>query len=220
MNKSTPYQILVVGTPGRGKTMAFRNLDPNTTGFINLEKKPLPFVNNFKNYSTPNNWQEAYQKLIEYAKNPEITQVVFESFSAYVDSLMKTARDTKKGFDVFNFYNTEIGNLQNIFKLYPKHIIVSAHYEWVNTEEGALEKRVMVKGNEWKGMIEKDFTIVHYADVLVDNNGKRKYILKLQSDGKDSAKTPPMFMDEDADTIENDYNIFLTKINKVLNESK
>ncbi|MFW5890991.1 MAG: AAA family ATPase [bacterium] len=144
--KTTPYQILVVGMPGRGKTMSFRNLDPNTTGFINLEKKPLPFINKFKHYSTPNNWQECYQKLIEYAKNSEIETVVFESFSSYVDSLIKTARDTKKGFDVFNLYNTEIGNLQNLFKLYPKNIIVTAHYEWIETPEGAVEKRVSVKG--------------------------------------------------------------------------
>lgn len=215
---TTPYQIAVVGMPGRGKTMAFRNMNPDTTGYINMESKPLPYVNKYKHYCTPNNWQEAYQKLIEYAKNKDIEQVVFDSFSSYVDSLMKTARDTKKGFDVFSYYNQEIGNLLYIIKKYPKFIFVTAHYEWVNNEDGAVEKRIMIKGNEWKGMIEKDFTIVHYADVRVKDN-KRKYILELQCDGKNSAKTPPMFLSsEEQDTMDNDYAVFLDVMKNKLNE--
>jgi hypothetical protein len=94
---NTPYPIAIVGSSGRGKTMSFQNMDPNTCGFINCENKPLPFINKFKNYCTPSTWQETYQKLIEYGKNPDITEVVLDSFSAYADSLLKTARETKKG---------------------------------------------------------------------------------------------------------------------------
>lgn len=140
------YQFAIVGMSGKGKTMCFRNMNPEITGFINAENKPLPFINKFKHYSTPKDWQETYQKLIEFAKNPEITVVVLDSFSAYVDSLLKTAREIKKGFDVWNFYNEEIGKLMYIIKRYPKDIFVSAHYEWVETEEGAIEKRIAVKG--------------------------------------------------------------------------
>ena len=96
--------------------MSFRNLDPEVTGFINLENKPLPFINKFKHYSTPNDWKETYQKLIEYAKNPAIKVVVLDSFSAYVDSLLKTARDTKRNFDIWNYYNEEIGKLLFLIK--------------------------------------------------------------------------------------------------------
>lgn len=141
-----PYQFLLIGMSGRGKTMAFRNMNPETTGFINMESKPLPFINKFKHYSTPNNWQECYQKLIEYAKDSTIEVIILDSFSAYVDSLLKTARDTKKGFDIWNYYNEEIGKLQYLIKKYPKHLIVTGHYEWVETEEGAVEKRLAVKG--------------------------------------------------------------------------
>lgn len=94
---NTPYQIVIVGGSGRGKTYSFRNMNQDTCGFINVENKPLPFINKFKHYFTPKNWKEAYDKLIEYAKNPEITEVVFDSFSSYMDSVLKTARDTKKG---------------------------------------------------------------------------------------------------------------------------
>lgn len=213
----TAYQFALVGMSGRGKTMAFRNMDIETTGFINMETKPLPFLNKFKYYSAPNNWQECYQKLIEYAKNSSIKIVILDSFSAYIDSVLKTARDTKRGFDIWNYYNEEIGKLMYLVKNFPKNLIVTAHYEWVETEEGAIEKRIMVKGREWKGMVEKDFTIVHYADMNVVDK-KRNYYITLNSDGKSSAKTPPMFLDnEDQERIGNDYSLFVAKVNKILN---
>jgi hypothetical protein len=213
------YQFAIVGMSGKGKTMAFRNMDETTTGFINIENKPLPFANKFKHYSTPKDWQETYQTLIEFAKNPEITQVVLDSFSAYVDSLLRTAREIKKGFDVWNLYNEEIGKLMYIIKRYPKDIFMTAHYEWVETEEGAIEKRVMTKGKEWKGMIESNFTIVHYADMKVTAEKKREYFITLNSDGKSSAKTPPMFLkDEMEQELPNDANAFLLRVREVLNK--
>lgn len=215
MNK-TPYQIALVGGSGRGKTMAFRNLDPETTGFVNLEYKPLPFINKFKHYSAPNNWQECYQKLIEYAKDDSIKVVVLDSFSAYVDSLEKTATETKRGFDIWNYYNDEIKKFLYMVKRFPKHIIVTAHYQWVETEAGAVEKRIAVKGKDLKGMVEKDFTIVHYADMKIVDK-KRIYYIDLQCDGKNSAKTPPIFIEGDEDTIENDYSIFIERMNDKLN---
>lgn len=145
---TTPYQIMIVGSPGRGKTYSFRNMNPETCGFINMEGKPLPFINKFKYYSTPNGWQDAYVKLIEFAKIPEITEVVFDSFSTYMDSVLKTARETKKGFDVWNLYNEEIAKLSYLFKRYPKDIFVTAHYEWIQNEGGAIEKRIKVKGRQ------------------------------------------------------------------------
>ena len=84
---TTPYQIMIVGSPGRGKTYSFRNMNPETCGFINMEGKPLPFINKFKYYSAPNGWQDAYNKLIEFAKDPNITEVVFDSFSTYMDAV-------------------------------------------------------------------------------------------------------------------------------------
>lgn len=212
-----PYQFLLIGMSGRGKTMAFRNMNPETTGFVNMESKPLPFINKFKHYSTPNNWQECYQKLIEYAKDSTIEVVILDSFSAYVDSLLKTARDTKKGFDIWNYYNEEIGKLQYLIKKYPKHLVVTGHYEWVEVEEGAIEKRLAVKGKEWKGMLEKDYTITNYCDMTV-KEGKREYFITMNNSGKDSAKTPPIFLDEGEEKIVNDYNLFIVRVNDKLNK--
>lgn len=218
MTKRIPYQIAIVGQSGKGKTMCFRNMNPETCAFINMEGKPLPFENKFKHYSIPNNWQECYQKLIEYAKDESVTEVVLDSFSAYVDSLLKTARETKKGFDIWNMYNEEIGKLIYVVKKYNKDIIVTAHSANVETELGIEERRIAVKGNEWnKAGIEKDFTIVLFAEVFRDPmTNKAKYKLRFNSDGKTSAKTPPMFLEENEESMENDAFIFLQRIREKL----
>ena len=213
MNRD-PYQIALVGSPGRGKTYSFRNMDKETTGFINIESKPLPFKNEFKHYHKTANWQDTYSKLIEYAKNKDIKTVILESFSAYVDSVLKTARDTKKGFDIWSMYNQEIGNLMSLLKMYPKDIIITAHSELVEADEGIAEKRISVQGKQWKGMVEKEFTIVLFADVkLIDQ--KRNYFFTLNSDGKTSAKTPPMFF-PDKTVVPNDSNEIIKELKRVL----
>ena len=145
--------------------------------------------------------------------------MVLDSFSSYIDSVLKTARETKKGFDIWNFYNEEIGKLMFIIKKYPKDIFLTAHYEWIQTEEGAIEKRVKVKGKEWEGMIEKEFTIVLYSDIQI-NDEKRSYNLKLNTDGKDSAKCPPIFVIDNQNIIPNDCNKFLNHVREILNNNK
>jgi len=216
--KQVPYQIAIVGQSGRGKTMGFRNMNPDTCGYINAEAKPLPFIKDFKHYNIPNNWQETYQTLIDFAKNPDITEVVLDSFSAYSDSLLKTARDRFKNFDIWNYYNEEVSKLMYIIKFYPKTLIMTAHINNVESVNGIEEQRIAVKGKEHNiNGIEHNFTIVLFADaILVDN--KRQYIYKFQSDGITTAKTPPMFLDEGEERMENDANAFLEQINKVLNK--
>jgi hypothetical protein len=72
---------------------------------------------------------------------------------------------------------------------------------------------------EWKGMIEKEFTIVHYADMKITADKKREYYITLNSDGKSSAKTPPMFLkDEMEQEIPNDAQAFLERVIEILNK--
>jgi len=92
-----PEKILLVSTSGRGKTYSTRNLDPATTGFINVEYKTLPYPNKYKNHALPKTAVEAYNTLLEYAKDDSIKTVVFDSLSAYQDLVLASARDTKKG---------------------------------------------------------------------------------------------------------------------------
>ena len=208
------FKVAIVAKSGVGKTYSLRNLDPETTGFINMENKPLPFLNNFAFYSAPKTFTEAYQKIIEFGQNSKITCIVIDSFSAYAEEVLRTARDTKKGFDVWNFYNEEIAKFLKLVKLVPRDVFVTAHYQIVQIDNGASsEKRIGVKGNEHNVVgIERDFTMVIFGDVkFIDN--KRSYIYRLLTQGNDTAKTPPYLVEKlGSEEIPNDANVVLEAI--------
>jgi len=203
-------KVLLVGSSGKGKTYTFRNLDANKTGFINCENKPLPFKTAFKNHIRPKTYIETYNALIELGKNPEVEYIVFDSFSAYTDSVLLEARKTKKGFEIWGMYNEEIGKILDLIKRVPKHVFVTAHYEILGIE-GNQEKRVKVKAKEWEGQIEKEFTVVLYADNKLNPTTKKPdYFYHLFAEGT-SAKCPPDLMG-DTLQIPNDAKLMLDKI--------
>lgn len=197
------YKILLVSQSGKGKTFSARNLNREKTGFVNVENKPLPFKGGFKHHTRCNTYGEAYAALIEYAKNPEIDVIFFDSFSAYIDLLLLECRKTKKGFDVWNLYAEEIGKLLHLIKRIPKEVYVTAHYE-VLSPEGSPEKRVKVKGKEWEGVIEKEFTIVLYADRKVNDKKEVEAWFDTSLEGT-SSKCPPDLLD--GSKVDNDCDL-------------
>lgn len=210
-NKRDYYKVLIVGASGKGKTYMARNLNPETTGFLNIEDKPLPFPNKFKNHKRiDGSYRDALTALIEMAKDPSIDRIFIDSFSAYGDKVLKEARATKKGFDIWSFYNDELGKFLEIVKKIQKEIVVTAHYELMDIE-GMSEKRVKVKAKEWAGVVEKEFTIVMYADNKYGDDGKPEYYLSLSGEGI-SAKCPPAIFGEDITQIPNDAEQVLNKI--------
>lgn len=202
------YKIFIVSQSGKGKTYSFRNMNPETTGYINVEDKPLPFKNKFKFHTRCKNTTEVKTALKAYADNPEITCIIFDSFSAYVEMLLMECRIGKKGFDVWNAYNEEIGKLLNFVKSIQKETFITGHYETLGIE-GNQEKRIKVKGKEWEGLIEKEFTIVLYADNKFNDKGVPDYFFSTVGEGT-SAKCPPDILG--ANKVENDCNIIFDKI--------
>ena len=206
------YKILVVGQSGKGKTYGSRTLDPATTAFINIEDKPLPFKNPFKLISRPKTTTDVKAALVwaNDAKQAFIKTIVFDSLSAYFEMLLGECRAKYKNFDIWNNYNESIGLMMNLIKSVEKEIIVIAHYETLNIE-GDQEKRVKVKGKEWEGMIEKEFTIVLYADRNKDEKGNVNAWLDLSLDAS-SSKCPPDIFGAGVNRIENDYRYLVEKI--------
>lgn len=210
MTEQEYFKLLIVGASGRGKTFAARNLGPNT-GLINAENKPLPFKSNIKYHVRPTNYIDTYKQIVELGKNPEVECIVLDSFSAYTDSLLSEIRKTKKGFDIWSMYNEEIGKVLNLIKMVPKHVFITAHYE-VLSVDGGSEKRVKVKAKEWEGLIEKEFTVVLYANSGIDSKtGKPEYWLNTFQQGT-SAKCPPDLFGPDVLKIPNDYAFILNKV--------
>ena len=204
------FKVLLVGPSGKGKTYTFRNLDKSKTGYINSENKPLPFKNSFQHHARPKSYIDAYNAIIEMGKDSNIECIVLDSFSAYTDSVLLDDRKTKKGFEIWGMYNEEIGKILDLIKRVPKHVFVTAHYEILGIE-GNQEKRVKVKAKEWEGQIEKEFTVVLYADSKVNPETKKPdYFYHLFAENT-SAKCPPDLFG-DALKIPNDAKQMLDKI--------
>lgn len=215
------YKVLLTSLPGKGKTYSLRNLDPATTGVINVENKPLPFQNSFKNYFIPETgkgptYQQAYEALVEMAKNPKITSIAFDSFSAYMESVLLHARKTKRNYDIWNMYNEEAGKILDMIKRVPKHVFVTAHYDYVGVE-GDQERRVKIKGNEWAGMVEKEFTVVLYVDrKLVEKDGKKKVEAWFDAAlDNSSSKCPPHLLPDGEFRVPNDAQSLLSQIEEM-----
>lgn len=204
------YKVLLVGQSGKGKTYSFRNMNPETTGFINIENKPLPFKNNFKHHIRPVSTAEVLESIKEYAKNDEIKCICIDSLSAYMDLALAEAKKSKKGFDIYNYYNDMIDLFNLYVKKTEKEVYATAHYEILGIE-GSMEKRVKAKGKTHEGMVEKDYTIVLYSDSKFDDKGRSSYYYVLAGEGL-SAKCPPDIFGDDVFKIDNDVKVIDEKI--------
>ena len=207
------YKILLVGSSGRGKTYSFRNMDKEKTLFVNVENKPLPFKGNFKNQIFPTSPAAVLEALLEGSKNPTIECIVVDSFSAYADLLMAEAKLTKKGYEIFNHYNSGIGTFNDYVKRVKKEVFVTAHYEIIQDEiSGSRERRVKCNGKQWEGVFEKDYTICLYTEVKATQGKVPEYFFTVMNDGTNSAKCPPDLLGADVLTIDNDAQLIFNKI--------
>lgn len=206
------YKVLLVSQSGKGKTYSFRNMNRERTGFINTENKPLPFKGAFKHHSRPLSTSATKLALKEMAVNPEIDCIVLDSLSAYFDMLLLEARSNKKGFEIWNTYNEGIGKLFNFIKSIEKEVFITAHYEWIQDEGGARERRIKTKGKEWEGVLEKEFTIVLYADRNINQTTKKVEAWFDMALENASSKCPPDIFGEDIHQIPNDSKMIFDKI--------
>jgi len=208
------YKTLIVGQSGKGKTYGARTLDPASTAFINVEDKPLPFKHSFKYLFTPKTTDDCI-KILNQCNDPKqsmIKTVVFDSFSAFIEILLAECRKKYKGFEIWNNYNERVGLLLNLIKSMQKEVIVIAHYEILDIES-EREKRVKIKGKEWESLVEKEFTIVLFADRKKDEKGVTQAWLELSLDGS-SSKCPPDIFGPGVEKIDNDYAYLVQSIAK------
>jgi len=211
------YKILLESMPGGGKTYSTRNLPRDTTGFINVEAKPLPYKGNFKHMFIPDKFQDILDKLAEFSRTPEITTIVLDSISAAIDMALKELKASgMKGFDLWGVYNDRVAALLDFIKRVKKDTLVIGHYEILNIEEG-VERRLKVQGKAWEGWIEKEFTVVLFGDHLRpdDKGGKGEFTFWLSKPGT-AAKCPPDICGPDVLRIPNDMALFYNALYRFL----
>lgn len=206
------YKYLVLAASGKGKTFAARNMDENKTGFINVENKPLPFKHNFKYHAKPKKFAGVIKAFEDFEANPEISVIFFDSFTTASEKLMEDAKASFTGYGIFNYYNEQIRNLFDKIKDAKKEVIVTGIYEVLQIE-GEWEKRLKVKGKEFEGLAEKEFTVVLYADSKM-KEGQPDFFFKTIEDGT-PAKCPPGLIGEGY-KFPNDYALMLENTYKFL----
>lgn len=171
--------ILVLGEPGTGKTVAMRNLEPETNLWFNCDRKNPTFPGGFQQYGSknkptkfqiqPKTYEELYTILDVLEKKNVFEDQRYAILTGHIG-------ETKSGFDVKQHWKT-LGKQMTKMQL-----------------EGRLET-------------------VLYAEII-DSDGKKKYMLRTENKGLDTARAPMGLFPE---YIESDYQFLITELDKYYN---
>jgi hypothetical protein len=200
--------IGIVGGSGTGKSTSLRNLPPDKTYIIDLERKGMPFPKKFP-YTAPCSSTTEFDAALKDALADESCEViVIESFTKYVEILHTLADKSFKGFDIWNYYNREIRTMLDKVKNDHAVVIFTAVDEIVELVQPSGNtfnvRRIKVQGKQHAGSIEKEFLMVLFTEVKRDKEGNTRYVFQTNSDGITSAKTPMGMFPESY--IDNDVN--------------
>ena len=222
--------IAIVGESGSGKSTSLRNLDPTETFIISTTGKPLPFRGWRKkyiklakdangdytgNYYTSSAWDKII-KILKVINNkmPHIKQVIIDDFQ-YVLSYEFVDRATEVGYSKFS----ELAQHAMEILRYAENMREDCKMIFLTHSENvgdALNPKYVIK-TVGKMLAEKVtleglFTYIFFTKVSEGEDGKMKYTLITNTDGKCIAKTPmDMFTDLE---IDND----LSEIIKVIDD--
>ena len=209
--------IGIVGSSGTGKSTSLRNLSPDKTHIIDLERKGLPFPNAGKFKVTSCSNIKEFDKALDTALADEKCEViVIESFTKYTETLIALAQASFKGYDVWSYYIRLIRATLDKVKNDRAVIVFTAIDEIVQVAQPSGDtynvRRIKVQGKQHEGCIEKEFLMVLFTEARRDKEGKVRYTFQPNSDGITSAKTP-MGMFSEA-YIDNDINAVINAAKK------
>lgn len=208
--------ILIIGESGSGKSTSARNLNPETTFYINVANKSLPFKG----------WKTKYPKLskdnpkgrlstvstptgiikaMDYVNKdrPEIKTLIVDDWQ-YMSAFEYFDRADEKGYEKF----TEIGKwLAQVAKKPIElrddlFIFFFTHAEESQDRRGTRKTKAKTIGKmvDEKLTLEGLFSIVLYTKVKRDEEGKLKYVFETVNDGSNTCKSPMgMFESEEID---------------------
>lgn len=185
--------IAVIGPSGRGKSTSIEGLPIPGTIIFNIEGKKLPFKGESNFYQVkPIRIKDFYEKWEKSLIPGKVKIIVVDSFSAFTDMLLAESRIIKTGWDVWSYYNEMIYKYFQLVKKTTEagiYFIQMAHDEILD-QEGESVRRMLVKGKEWSGAVEKEFDIIVYAHAEFISAGVVEYKFQTQTNGHHPAKTP------------------------------
>ena len=199
--------IGIMGESGSGKTTSMRNLDPETTFYIDCDKKGLSWKGwreqyiAGKNYLVTDFTQIVSQTLNAISKNEDyshIKTVVIDTLNGIMVA-DEVRRMKEKGFDKWQDLAQCVWSLLDSLYTFRDDltIIVICHSQTQKEDDGYTFTRIKTSGKKLDKLnVESKLTTVLYA---MCKDGK--YIFKTHSDNS-TAKTPMGAFDQDE--IDND----------------
>ena len=206
-------RILIYGPSGGGKSSSNRNLNHLRTGYINADRKDLPFYN----------WPEFYKtvlkegtKIPDYVKSnyvkPKKTASVMEAFEEWekrsdIDNIVLDTithmmahdfmrRILEPGYVKYSQMGLNVYDILDYIRSSEskKNFIVLAHNELGIDAAGDKQNKIRSFGKlmDEKVEIPSMFTTVMYASGR-QADGKTRFVFQTQTDGTNYAKTPVMF---------------------------
>ena len=205
---------LIIGDSGSGKSSSFRNLDPEKTVILNVERKNLPFrsFSKFKNVDV-SKYKDFIKVMKELKSNDTYEVIVIDSLTSLIEIINKYCETVYSGYTVWKEYNDAIWNVMQDIKDLKQQVYVTAIPELIESQPGEFKAFAKVKAKEWKCAIEKEFTIVLHTHLIDDEEGNIvEYQLDTRPSKYTSAKAPDEMFSERY--IGNDVTIVQDHINK------
>lgn len=198
--------ICIMGESGSGKTTSMRNLDPETTYYIDSDRKGLSwkgwkkqYNTEKKNYFCSDESEKVKSKLVGISeKCPKIKTVVIDTIgSIMVADEMRRSRE--KGFDKWLDLATCVWDMVDMAYLLREDltVIFVAHTQTERTEDGYIFTKIKTSGKKLdKICLESKFTTVLIAKCI-----DGEFVFETRAKNS-TAKTPMGLFD--TDTIPND----------------
>lgn len=195
-------KLAIVGPTGAGKSYLAKTADRATTGYINMERKPLPFKDGgpFLNMGQPKNWSSFKANLEKYGADPAIKRIIIDSQTMAFNTLNKEMSMNFSGFDIYKNYNRQVYEYIELLKNIEKDIIVFSHDEWLKVEGEGKKRMMSVHGKEFEGKIEQHFTIVLYTGTRM-KDGKPQYFLRTFEQDTSTKVPEGMFPDKNGENL-------------------
>lgn len=235
--------ILVLGTPGTGKSTSLRNLNPKTTYCILPNAKVLPFRGAKKKYKVTSkdadgnkvvgnlNRSDDFTSIMRVLDavnktQPNIKTIVIDDFSHALNSrVYSSGFNAQKGFakwsdmatEVFESLLKKIENLRDDLT-----IVIMAHTKETQDSDGNKKVVMRTAGNLLDNAIQipSYFTYVLHTQVLRNEFAEEgqpvcSYKFLTNTDGVHECKTPEGLFPA---YIDNDLNYVLEQIEKYEND--
>jgi hypothetical protein len=190
-------KVAIVGQSGTGKSYLSKTADHLTTGYINMERKPLPYRQEtpFTFIGQPKTWIGFKKNLEDYGNNPAVKTIIIDSQTMAFNVLIREMGTSFTGFDVYKNYNRQVYEYLELIKNIQKDIIVISHDELIKLNEGDKVRRMSTHGKEFEGKIEQHYSVILYTDTRIKDNKPQYFLRTFEEDT--STKVPEGMFSKD-----------------------